>query len=52
MGEEKPNIVLILTDDHGHGAVSTYHESDALSENIDSIAAEGMLFTSMRADSL
>ena len=47
---ERPNVVLIFTDDHGYGDVSTYHESDVRSPNIDRIAAEGMLFTSMRAN--
>ena len=46
----RPNILLIFTDDHGYGDVSTYHESDVRTPNIDQIAAEGMLFTSMRAN--
>lgn len=50
MAAEKPNIVLILTDDHGYGDVSTYHESDVLTPHIDRIAADGMLFTAMRAN--
>jgi arylsulfatase A-like enzyme len=45
-----PNFLLIFTDDHGYGDVSTYHESDVRTPNIDSIAAEGMLFTAMRAN--
>jgi len=45
-----PNIVLIFTDDHGYGDVSTYHLSDVRTPNIDRIAAEGMLFTAMRAN--
>jgi hypothetical protein len=40
-----PNFLLIFTDDHGYGDVSTYHESDVRTPNIDRIAAEGMLFT-------
>jgi arylsulfatase A-like enzyme len=47
---DKPNFLLILTDDHGYGDVSTYHESDVHTPNIDRIAAEGMLFTTMRAN--
>ncbi len=47
---ERPNIVLIFTDDHGYGDVSTYHESDVRTPHIDRIASEGMLFTSMRAN--
>lgn len=47
---DRPNFVIILTDDHGYGDVSTYHASDVRTPNIDRIAAEGMLFTSMRAN--
>jgi len=45
-----PNFLLILTDDHGYGDVSTYHESDVRTPNIDRLAAEGMLFTTMRSN--
>jgi len=41
---------MILTDDHGYGDVSTYHESDVCTPNIDRIATEGMLFTTMRSN--
>lgn len=47
---ERPNIVLVITDDHGYGDVSTYHASDVRTPNIDRLAAEGMLFTTMRAN--
>lgn len=47
---DRPNFLLIFTDDHGYGDVSTYHESDVRTPNIDRIAAEGMLFRSMRAN--
>ena len=46
----RPNFLIILTDDHGYGDVSTYHASDVETPHIDSIAKEGMLFTSMRAN--
>lgn len=46
----KPNFLLILTDDHGYGDVSAYHESDVRTPQIDQIASRGMLFTSMRAN--
>ena len=46
----KPNLVIILTDDHGYGDVSTYHASDVQTPNLDRLAAEGMLFTQMRAN--
>ncbi|MDP1799282.1 MAG: sulfatase-like hydrolase/transferase [Planctomycetaceae bacterium] len=45
-----PNFLLIFTDDHGYGDVSAYHQSDVNTPNIDRIAAEGMLFTAMRAN--
>lgn len=47
---DRPNFLLIFTDDHGYGDVSAYHESDVRTPNIDRIGAEGMLFTSMRAN--
>lgn len=47
---ERPNFLLIFADDHGYGDVSTYHESDVRTPNLDRLAAEGMLFTSMRAN--
>ncbi len=46
----RPNFLIIFTDDQGYGDVSTYHESDVLTPNIDRIASEGMLFTTMRAN--
>lgn len=45
-----PNFLLIFTDDHGYGDVSAYHASDVRTPNIDRLAAEGMLFTTMRAN--
>lgn len=47
---QKPNFLIIFTDDHGYGDVSTYHESDVRTPNIDRLAAGGMLFTRMRAN--
>ncbi|NJM55602.1 MAG: sulfatase-like hydrolase/transferase [Verrucomicrobiae bacterium] len=47
---ERPNFLLIFTDDHGYGDVSAYHPSDVRTPNIDRIGAEGMLFTAMRAN--
>ena len=46
----KPNFLLIFTDDHGYGDVSTYGRSDVRTPNIDRIASEGMLFTTMRSN--
>lgn len=45
-----PNILLIFSDDHGYGDVSTYHAVDVHTPNIDSIATGGLLFTSMRSN--
>ena len=47
---EKPNFLIIFTDDHGYGDVSAYHESDCRTPNIDRLASGGMLFTNMRAN--
>ena len=47
---ERPNFLIIYSDDHGYGDVSTYHASDVQTPNIDRLASEGMLFTRMRAN--
>ncbi|MEX2026937.1 MAG: sulfatase-like hydrolase/transferase, partial [Pirellulaceae bacterium] len=47
---DRPNFLLILADDHGYGDVSTYHPSDVRTPNIDRLAAEGLQFTTMRAN--
>ncbi len=46
----RPNFLLIYTDDHGYGDVSTYGPSDVRTPNIDSLAEKEMLFTAMRAN--
>jgi len=46
----RPNFLIILADDLGYGDMSTYHSSDVKTPHIDSIAREGMLFTTMRAN--
>ena len=46
----RPNFLVILTDDQGYGDVSAYGATDVRTPNIDRIGAEGMLFTSMRAN--
>jgi len=48
--QSSPNLLIILTDDLGYGDVSTYHPSDVATPNIDQLATQGMLFTSMRAN--
>lgn len=45
-----PNFLILLTDDHGYGDVSAYHASDVRTPNIDRLGAEGMVFTTMRAN--
>ncbi len=46
----RPNFLVIYTDDHGYGDVSTYGATDVKTPHIDSLAADGMLFTTMRAN--
>ena len=48
---EQPNILVILTDDHGYGDVSAFRsDSDVKTPNLDRLAREGMMFTGMRAN--
>jgi arylsulfatase A-like enzyme len=47
----RPNFLFILTDDHGYGDVSAYGATDVRTPNIDRIGVEGMLFSTMRANS-
>ena len=49
-GRRKPNFLFIIADDHGYGDVSTYERRDVLTPHLDRLAAEGMLFTRMRAN--
>ena len=46
----RPNFLIILTDDQGYGDVSTYQPSDVRTPHMDRLAAEGMLFTHIRAN--
>src|SRR5689334_8852898 len=41
---DRPNIVLILTDDHASHAISAYGSTINATPNLDRIAKEGMLF--------
>ncbi len=50
LAAEKPNLLIILTDDHGYGDVSAYQETDVRTPQIDRIGSEGVLFTQMRAN--
>jgi len=47
----KPNVIVILADDLGHGDMSAYRPgADIRTPNLDRFAAEGMRFTRMRAN--
>lgn len=49
---KKPNIVYILADDLGYGDVSCLNENGKINtENVDSIAKEGMIFTDAHSGS-
>lgn len=43
--QSRPNIVFIMSDDHGYQAISAYNDKLINTPNIDRIAKEGMLFT-------
>jgi len=45
IGTEKPNVLLIFTDDHAQWAVGAYGNKDVHTPNMDRLATEGMLFT-------
>lgn len=46
IGQEKPNIIMILSDDVGIGDIKSYApESKVTTANIDKLAAQGMRFT-------
>ena len=46
-GEDRlPNIVLIMTDDQGYGDVGCYGATDLRTPNMDSLAKDGIRFTS------
>ncbi|MCH7728828.1 MAG: arylsulfatase [Planctomycetes bacterium] len=46
---EKPNIILILSDDLGWGDLGCYGQQKILTPNLDRLAAEGMRFTNAYA---
>src|SRR5580692_5267937 len=41
----RPNIVIIVTDDHGVGDVGCYGNPEVRTPNLDRLAASGMRFT-------
>ena len=42
---ERPNIILIISDDHAYQAISAYQHNLIATPNIDRIAQQGMLFS-------
>ena len=49
--DRKPNVLVILSDDHGYGDSSVYGGPNIRTPNIDRIAAEGIRFTQFYANS-
>jgi arylsulfatase A-like enzyme len=47
---DKPNVVIILTDDQGYADVSANGGRDVQTPNIDRLAREGMRFPNMRSN--
>jgi arylsulfatase A len=47
---ERPNIVLIITDDVGYGDIGSYGAPDIKTPNIDSLAKAGVRFTDFYAN--
>lgn len=43
-GQQKPNIVIIISDDHAYQTIGAYGSSTANTPNIDRIAKEGVVF--------
>jgi len=44
-GDQRPNILFIMADDHAYRAISAYNATLIKTPNIDRLANEGMLFT-------
>lgn len=45
LGQQRPNIIYIMSDDHDADAISAYNKKFISTPNIDRLAKEGMLFT-------
>ena len=43
-GQQQPNIIYIMSDDHDADAISAYNKKFISTPNIDRLAKEGMLF--------
>src|SRR5437588_13079570 len=48
---DRPNILLILTDDQGYGDLTAYGAKDMRTPNMDAIVARGMRFDNFYANS-
>ncbi|MGE0865300.1 MAG: sulfatase-like hydrolase/transferase [Vicinamibacterales bacterium] len=48
--QDRPNVVLIITDDAGYGDVGSYGAPDIKTPNIDSLASTGTRFTDFYAN--
>ena len=48
-GEDKPNFIIIFTDDQGYNDLSCFGSKKIKTPNIDSIAKNGRKFTSFYA---
>ena len=42
---KRPNIIVIMSDDHAYQAISAYNDKLISTPNIDRLADEGMIFT-------
>ena len=47
----KPNVIMIMTDDQGYADLGCMGSNDLKTPNIDSLAENGVKFTSMYAAS-
>ena len=45
LGQQRPNIIYIMSDDHDADAISAYNKNLIATPNIDRLAKEGVLFT-------
>ena len=49
--QNKPNVILILVDDHGYGDLSCYGATDLKTPHLDKLAERGVRFTQMYSPS-
>jgi arylsulfatase A len=50
-GQQKPNVIVILTDDLGYGDLSCYGATKIKTRNIDKLAKQGVRFTNAHSTS-